>query len=86
MLAVQNEPDRVLLELTYSDEGKLDNLLWCRVSLEGLPNLEVERLRRAGGAVRERRLLSATQARGKIRPNEQCPCGSGKKYKRCCRP
>ena len=21
----------------------------------------------------------------KIKPNEPCPCGSGKKYKRCCR-
>jgi hypothetical protein len=28
----------------------------------------------------------AQGARSKVGPNEPCPCGSGKKYKRCCRP
>ena len=29
---------------------------------------------------------TATVAKGpKVKPNDKCPCGSGKKYKKCCR-
>ena len=30
------------------------------------------------------RTAMVTTTRRKIRPNDPCPCGSGKKYKRCC--
>ena len=33
---------------------------------------------------RDHKLRVATASRGEIRRNEQCPCGSGLKYKRCC--
>jgi uncharacterized protein YchJ len=34
----------------------------------------------------ENRVIDFEQARrGKIYPNAPCPCGSGKKYKNCCR-
>ena len=35
-----------------------------------------------GPAVKARN--TASQTRRKIWPNELCPCGSGKKYKKCC--
>ena len=28
--------------------------------------------------------IMIVRAEKKIRPNEKCPCGSGKKYKNCC--
>ena len=33
---------------------------------------------------RDHKLHIATASRGKINRNEQCPCGSGLKYKKCC--
>lgn len=30
-------------------------------------------------------ILFLDRATGKFKPNELCPCGSGKKYKKCCR-
>lgn len=33
---------------------------------------------------RDHKLHMATASRGKINRNEQCPCGSGLKYKKCC--
>jgi uncharacterized protein len=30
------------------------------------------------------RAANAPETRGKVGRNEPCPCGSGKKYKRCC--
>ena len=39
-------------------------------------------LSKAGGAAQGK----ATQKQGtKVKPNDKCPCGSGKKYKKCCR-
>jgi SEC-C motif-containing protein len=84
--ASQHECDRVLLELTYSGAGRLEDVQWRRVNFDGMSGPEIDRLRRAGVAIREGRLASAMRLRGKIGPNELCPCGSGKKYKRCCRP
>jgi preprotein translocase subunit SecA len=58
---------------------------WQHLSLEGLTDIEAARVRAEGDALRRRR-VKAAQAQRKIGPNERCPCGSGKKYKRCCRP
>ena len=47
----------------------------------------------SGTSTRPRKLQSATQRRPasstmtstvKVKPNQSCPCGSGKKYKKCC--
>jgi uncharacterized protein len=35
-------------------------------------------------SVVERAASAPSEAHGKVGRNEPCPCGSGKKYKRCC--
>jgi hypothetical protein len=85
ILAAQNERGRHLLELTYSASGDLADVKWQHVTLSGIADGELAHLRMCGAEVRERRLLAA-RAAGKIGVNQPCPCGSGKKYKRCCRP
>lgn len=85
VMLAHNENTRPLLELEYSADGVLIGIHWQRVGVAFLAPQEVERLRAAGTGLRERRLLTAWKQR-KVGPNEQCPCGSGLKYKRCCRP
>jgi preprotein translocase subunit SecA len=82
MLAA-GEDSRPLIELEYTAEGVLTDVHWQRVKLVGLSSPELDRLRAKGAALREQR-VSAARRRGKIGPNERCPCGSGRKYKKCC--
>ncbi|MFN3390046.1 MAG: SEC-C metal-binding domain-containing protein, partial [Allosphingosinicella sp.] len=55
---------------------------WVIIDLGSLPFEEAARHREAGRQLAERR-VEVARARGKIGVNAQCPCGSGKKYKRC---
>ena len=73
---------RRLVELEYDEDGKLFGAHLRHVTLAGVPQTEIERLRAEGVALQQRRIASA-QAKGKIGRNDQCPCGSGKKWKKC---
>jgi preprotein translocase subunit SecA len=85
VVAAQGEKTRLLVELEYSDEGTLLDIHWQYISLAGLSETALARAHQAGMLLRQKRLVAA-RTQGKIRVNDPCPCGSGKKYKRCCRP
>jgi preprotein translocase subunit SecA len=85
VMVMQGEPDRELLELTYGPEG-LTAVKMTMVTLHGLSEEQHVRLAASAGALKERRLVRSVAEFGKIGRNEQCPCGSGKKFKRCCMP
>jgi hypothetical protein len=78
------DSDRYLLELTYCENSTLIKLDWSVVSLEGLSFAEIARLKQAGENLKEKRITNAIRSSGKIGRNKLCPCGSGKKFKRCC--
>jgi preprotein translocase subunit SecA len=44
---------------------------------------ELEQARMAGGGGEVTQVQQVVRASEKVRPNEPCPCGSGKKYKKC---
>lgn len=76
------EDGRLLIEIECDSDGSIADLHWTWVSLVGLPSEEAARHLEAGRRLAQRRVELA-RARGKIGVNKQCPCGSGKKYKRC---
>ena len=78
------ESDRSMLELSYGKNGALIKLDWSVISLEGLSVTEIARLKQVGEKLKEKRIANAVQSSGKIGRNQLCPCGSGKKFKRCC--
>jgi preprotein translocase subunit SecA len=82
VMLADNKADRRLLELEYDKDGKLFGAHLRHVTLVGMPEVEIERLRAESVALQRRRIASA-QAKGKIGRNDQCPCGSGKKWKKC---
>ena len=82
VMLADNKSDRRLVELEYDKDGKLFGAHLRDVTLGGVPEAEIERLRAKGVALQQRRIASA-QAKGKIGRNDQCPCGSGKKWKKC---
>jgi hypothetical protein len=83
VLLAQDEPRRLLLELTYSAPGELNDVSWHWIELANIPEGDLPTLRTDAERLREKRVASATGERGKIGRNDPCPCGSGKKYKRC---
>jgi preprotein translocase subunit SecA len=82
VMLADNKADRRLVELEYDNDGNLFGAHLRHVTLAGVPQAEIERLRAKGVALQERRIANA-QTKGKIGRNHQCPCGSGKKWKRC---
>lgn len=82
VMAANSEASRPLLELEYTAAGVLEAVHWQRVEIAGLSQAKRVQLQAAGRALCERR-LSAARMQGKIGANELCPCGSGRKYKKC---
>ncbi len=82
VMLADNKADRRLVELEYDKDGKLFGAHLCHVTLAGVPEAEINRLRAKGVALQQQR-IARVQAKGKIGRNDQCPCGSGKKWKKC---
>ena len=81
---MHNEVRRLLIELSYSVAGELQDVNWTWVELAGIPSSELPKLRSEAEALRQKRISTSKTERRKIGRNEPCPCGSGKKYKKCC--
>lgn len=77
-----NNAVRRLVEFEYDKDGKLFGAHLRHVTFVGLSDAEIKRLRAEGVALQQRRIASA-QAKDKIGRNDPCPCGSGKKWKKC---
>jgi uncharacterized protein YecA (UPF0149 family) len=57
---------------------------WQTIDLASLSARKVEILRPLVDQLRATRMATAKRELGKMGRNDPCPCGSGKKYKRCC--
>lgn len=82
VLVAGGEQERPLIELEYDDNNKLIKARMTHVSLSGLSLDELEKVKRLSEKVVVRRLEKA-RLKEKIGRNDQCPCGSGRKYKKC---
>jgi hypothetical protein len=85
LVAANGEECRFLIELEYNADSVLQDIHWQHVSLSGIAPASVADAHAEGQRLRRVRLANA-RAAGKIGVNSLCPCGSGKKYKKCCRP
>lgn len=81
---VNNDEDRLLLCLKYNETGQLESVTWNEIHLGDIPTDKMPKLKAKAAQLRRRRVELAKAERKKIGRNEQCPCGSGKKYKKCC--
>jgi preprotein translocase subunit SecA len=82
VMAANDEASRRLVELEYNVDKVLIGAHMTPVSLVGLSMTEIERIQKASVTLRSQRVRQA-QAKEKIGRNDPCPCGSGKKFKRC---
>lgn len=68
--------------LYYDKDNKLEKISCELLKIDNMP-FDDTQLEEAINTIKERRINSAKTNR-KIGRNEPCPCGSGKKYKKCC--
>jgi hypothetical protein len=84
VLLLNKDEQRLLLEMTYTEKGALADVHWRWVKPAEIPPKELPHLKKAAERLRAQRVANAREQRRKIGRNESCPCGSGKKYKKCC--
>ena len=83
VMLVNDESERLLLELTLKEGGAISEVSWNQIGLTGLSGSYIAELREKAMAMREARVKKEL-SRQKIGVNDPCPCGSGRKFKRCC--
>lgn len=84
VLLVNGEANRLMMELVYDGKGLLQEVYWQWIDKTKIPSQSLPKLEADAAKLRQKRVENAKAERGKIGRNEPCPCGSDKKYKRCC--
>lgn len=84
-LSWNNDPDRYLIDLSFDSVGNFIKVELKRFTLQDIKPEKSDQIYQLGKEVAERRMFQYHQThKGKIGRNQLCPCGSGKKYKKCC--
>ena len=79
------DKERVLLCLAFNSAEEITGVVFRTYKESDIPRDRVQELYAQGKERAERRVRIYKQQHGsKIGRNENCPCGSGKKYKKCC--
>lgn len=84
IMVMHEESERILLEFSYDDTGTFREVEWQFLRHSDIPAFDLPILQARGATLREARLQKAIATNGRIGRNEQCPCGSGMKFKKCC--
>jgi hypothetical protein len=83
-MLVAQDKERLLLELSFDTSERLIDVNYTFLRFDDIPTSELNKLKALAEELRLTRIQKGKQHGGKIGRNNYCPCGSGKKYKRCC--
>ena len=81
-----NDKERLSLSLFFDLNAKLTNVEYDFLSAKDIPSNRIQEIKALSAKQANdyiRAYLNET-GKKKIGRNEVCPCGSGKKYKKCC--
>lgn len=84
IMIIAGESNRTLIELFFSSEKELENVKVTILNIENLKDENRDRVEKIAQKLSQDRLVKAVKINKKISRNQFCPCGSGKKFKRCC--
>ena len=76
----------MLINLYYDRYDKLYDIDFRLLKFDDIPQIEYPRLGLLGEQIKSHYVENYIKQTGckKIGRNELCPCGSGKKFKKCC--
>ena len=83
-MLVTNDRERLLLEVFCDKSGSIYGVDFQFLKKESIEKHELRKLETVAETLRKRRIEKVIKVNGKIGRNSPCPCGSGKKYKKCC--
>lgn len=84
-VASRNEDQPVMMiSLEYDNNERLVSAEGKKCRFSDVKEDDVDRVRRMGHEKARDYILQHEMRYGKIMPNDSCPCGSGKKFKKCC--
>ena len=85
-LAINNRDECWLITVVLDEKNTFLDVQYNKYRQTDIPEDKREELRAYGKEIIEHRTEQylSTVNRKKIYPNDPCPCGSGKKYKKCC--
>ena len=83
-MLLAHEPDRMLLELFFAPDGKIFRAEPSFFTATDVSPAERATLEADAERLKVQRFARVLSSQKKVGPNEKCPCGSGKKFKRCC--
>lgn len=85
-MLMHEEKTRMRIDLIYNSDLELIDVYFKKCLIDDIPESEYKRLKKRGIEYIKTRAESMKKQKGlkKIGRNAPCPCGSGKKYKRCC--
>lgn len=84
-MMIAGEIQRTLIELFFNSEKELEQVMVSILNLGNLTDEDRKRVEEISKKLSQDRLTQAIKTNKKIRRNQFCPCGSGRKYKKCCR-
>ena len=84
ILLHNDEPNRVRIDIEVNNEGQPIHVSGKEYYRNDIPEEQVPYLKELGTNNPTLKFFQQMQTRRKIGRNEPCPCGSGKKYKKCC--
>jgi len=82
-MLITDDKERLLLEIFYDKAGSINGVDFQFIKRESIDENELKKLEDIAETLRKRR-IERVKKEGKIGRNTPCPCGSGKKYKKCC--
>ncbi len=86
-LMKNEESERHIIDIYFNVEDKFEKINVKRYTKDDILDDEIEELKELGESIAQKRMSNYKQqnkGKFKIGRNQLCPCGSGKKYKRCC--
>ncbi len=83
-MLLSDDEERLLLEIFFNKSDSISNICFQFLKRDLIANDEIEQLQLVAEKIRKNRLEQENKKSGKIGRNAPCPCGSGKKYKKCC--
>ena len=81
-IVIGNEQERLLFELFFDEQDNLVDVDFSFLAVQNIEKYGKEKIETLAENLSTQRVAQAL-AKGEIRRNALCPCGSGKKYKYC---
>lgn len=82
-MLISEDEERTSFELFFNENQELVDISFYHLKITDIAQQDRERLEKMAIDIKMQRWGKAHQS-GKIGRNQSCPCGSGKKYKKCC--